>query len=192
MALNADLVQGDHLEPADNLNGVKNIQEFGVEAANNPTADASQKKLCRMCNKHQPLRTKHCHECEKCVLTYDHHCVFFHNCVGEKNRPFFYFYLLLLSLQSLIATLLIESQFSLDFLDYGLLSLFALFMAQFTMIATLFIFHNYLMCRGLTTWEYFAEDVGAKCPYSKGCAYNLKMYWQSGFLGEPAAWVVNT
>lgn len=97
----------DHLElPA---NGVpdKNLPEFGVEAANAAALDSAPKKLCRMCNKYQLVRTKHCHECEKCVLTFDHHCVFFHNCVGEKNRPFFYFYLLVLSGQALLATLLI-------------------------------------------------------------------------------------
>lgn len=148
-----------------------------------------------MCNKYQPLRTKHCHECEKCVLTYDHHCVFFHNCVGEKNRPIFYFYLLILSGQSLIATLLIENEFRLEILDYPLFGLFGCFIAQFTMIATLFIFHNYLMMRGLTTWEYFSEDClpdEARSPYSKGCLNNLKMYWKSGFLEEPAVWVIST
>ncbi len=32
---------------------------------------------------------KHCHDCGKCVGTYDHHCLWLSNCVGEKNRPIF-------------------------------------------------------------------------------------------------------
>jgi hypothetical protein len=30
--------------------------------------------FCRLCGVDQPLRTKHCHQCEVCILTFDHHC----------------------------------------------------------------------------------------------------------------------
>lgn len=80
-------------------------------------------------------------------------------------------------------------------LDYALFGLFAVFIAQFTMLATLFVFHNYLMLRGMTTWEYFSEDClqeGGKHSYSRGCLHNLKMYWKSGFLEEAAVWTAST
>lgn len=32
-----------------------------------------EQKLCTVCNIEQPLRTKHCRSCKKCVGTYDHH-----------------------------------------------------------------------------------------------------------------------
>lgn len=31
-------------------------------------------RFCISCNAEQPLRTKHCKSCRKCVSTYDHHC----------------------------------------------------------------------------------------------------------------------
>ena len=30
-------------------------------------------------------RTKHCHECRKCVQGFDHHCVYLQSCVGSAN-----------------------------------------------------------------------------------------------------------
>ena len=37
-----------------------------------------------------PARTKHCHECRKCVQGFDHHCAYLQTCVGASNyRPFF-------------------------------------------------------------------------------------------------------
>lgn len=32
---------------------------------------------------------KHCEDCQLCVATFDHHCIWIDNCVGEKNRPLF-------------------------------------------------------------------------------------------------------
>ena len=51
-------------------------------------------RYCTVCNMDQPLRTKHCKQCEKCVATYDHHCPWVGNCIGERSRPFFYLFLL--------------------------------------------------------------------------------------------------
>ena len=42
------------------------------------------RKYCIVCNLEQPLRTKHCRVCQKCVATYDHHCPWVGNCIGEK------------------------------------------------------------------------------------------------------------
>lgn len=131
------------------------------------------------------------------MLTYDHHCVFVGNCIGEKNRPFLYFYLLLLAAQSLLATLLVEHMFRLDKLDYWLFAIFAGQIAYFTLVTMFFAFHNYLMCKGLTTWEYFSDEILLATHGSRGdtenlagsCCYNLKMYWASAFLRGPAQWV---
>ncbi|KAI5419051.1 Protein S-acyltransferase 10 [Lathyrus oleraceus] len=35
------------------------------------------------CNVEQPPRAKHCHGCDKCVLQFDHHCVWLGNCIGR-------------------------------------------------------------------------------------------------------------
>ena len=34
--------------------------------------------------------TKHCRECERCVLHFDHHCKWLNNCIGEKNYRLYF------------------------------------------------------------------------------------------------------
>lgn len=47
-------------------------------------------RFCQVCRINRDLRTKHCNICHKCVVGFDHHCLFLNTCVGEKNyRQFF-------------------------------------------------------------------------------------------------------
>jgi hypothetical protein len=50
-------------------------------------------RFCTQCLIDMPLRARHCRMCQKCVSTYDHHCPWLGNCVGERNRKHFYAYL---------------------------------------------------------------------------------------------------
>lgn len=52
-----------------------------------------ESKYCKVCQLEQPLRTKHCKSCNLCVATHDHHCPWIGNCVGERNKARFYYYL---------------------------------------------------------------------------------------------------
>lgn len=52
-----------------------------------------EKKFCRFCKEDQLLRMKHCYDCKLCVATFDHHCIWLDNCIGEKNRPVFFVYI---------------------------------------------------------------------------------------------------
>lgn len=33
-----------------------------------------EKRYCTICNIEQPIRSKHCKDCKRCVAMYDHHC----------------------------------------------------------------------------------------------------------------------
>ena len=41
----------------------------------------AEKRYCTVCNVEQPLRSKHCKDCRRCVALYDHHCPW----TGLKN-----------------------------------------------------------------------------------------------------------
>ena len=62
-----------------------------------------ESKYCSVCHLEQPLRTKHCKSCDMCVATHDHHCPWIGNCVGERNKARFYYYLLVQFFQMIIA-----------------------------------------------------------------------------------------
>jgi len=46
-------------------------------------------RWCPTCEVIKPPRTSHCRDCDNCVYTYDHHCPFVNNCVGQRNYAFF-------------------------------------------------------------------------------------------------------
>ena len=61
---------------------------------------------CKKCGIIRPSRSHHCSVCEKCIEKLDHHCYFLNNCVGRKNYKFFFSYLFLSMINSLIMIIL--------------------------------------------------------------------------------------
>ena len=51
-------------------------------------------KFCESCNIFRPLRTSHCHDCNNCVMGFDHHCVWLGTCVGKLNYTYFYHFVM--------------------------------------------------------------------------------------------------
>jgi hypothetical protein len=47
-----------------------------------PRADPT---WCDKCSITRPPRCHHCSQCQRCVLQFDHHCVWLNNCVGYNN-----------------------------------------------------------------------------------------------------------
>ncbi|KAM3073657.1 palmitoyltransferase akr1 [Clarireedia jacksonii] len=54
--------------------------------------------FCTTCMVRQPLRSKHCRRCNRCVAKHDHHCPWINNCVGVNNHRHFFLYLVTLEL----------------------------------------------------------------------------------------------
>ncbi|XP_049774776.1 uncharacterized protein LOC126162365 [Schistocerca cancellata] len=51
-------------------------------------------RLCHTCRCLRPLRAKHCRVCGRCVEYFDHHCPFIYNCVGLRNRMWFFLFVM--------------------------------------------------------------------------------------------------
>lgn len=55
--------------------------------------------FCIECGVDIPLRSKHCKACNKCVATFDHHCYWLANCIGERNKRLFILFLFIHSIE---------------------------------------------------------------------------------------------
>ncbi|CDW89177.1 dhhc zinc finger domain containing protein [Stylonychia lemnae] len=42
-------------------------------------------RYCTVCNIEQPLRSKHCRKCNRCISTYDHHCPWLGECLSWQK-----------------------------------------------------------------------------------------------------------
>lgn len=139
-----------------------------------------------MCTIEQPLRSKHCRNCNRCVSTYDHHCPWIGNCVGERNRKYFYCYLWQQLFQLVLATIISANLISRDInIPLGIATL--LVVCPFMLfLVYLLTFHTYLSITNTTTWECLSwskisylkvwpRKLGS--PFNIGACSNLRLYF---------------
>jgi palmitoyltransferase ZDHHC9/14/18 len=61
-------------------------------------------RYCSTCNIFRPPRSKHCNSCNVCVSKFDHHCPWVGNCIGERNHVYFFYFLITISLFTILVT----------------------------------------------------------------------------------------
>eukprot|EP01041_Mallomonas_annulata_P011599 gene11599-24284_t len=63
--------------------------------------------ICRTCETLKLPRSKHCALCNICVPTFDHHCIWLNQCVGEHNYKYFLYFLVVHACFFMYASLVI-------------------------------------------------------------------------------------
>lgn len=117
---------------------------------------------CIICKPPVWADSKHCYTCGRCIEGFDHHCPWLNICIGRRN---YRTYLCLIS-QVLLTILL----FCATAVKIGVRLIISAQPWPFApllfcgaaacapllqMVAMLVIFHSYLVCRGITTYEYW-------------------------------------
>ncbi|WBY56929.1 palmitoyltransferase DHHC6 [Plasmodium yoelii yoelii] len=120
---------------------------------------------CIHCDIVQILRTKHCKYCKQCIKTYDHHCLWINNCVGENNRLFFFLYLyfenitIFLTLRhvtKIVCSLVPRPRYILLCWLVVLIFILAIFLIIIFFLA---LYHTYLCMVNETTLENLSRDI---------------------------------
>ncbi|EKX73440.1 zinc finger protein DHHC domain containing protein [Theileria equi strain WA] len=139
-----------------------------------PERVVPKKSHCDVC-KMVDSTSKHCNICNKCVIRFDHHCVWVNNCIGRSNYSLFFALILLstvfttfISVTSLVV--IIQGHWSGEpqkswIVFYGGCNSGLFFFLNYTflilsVISALFLWqllglHCYLLYKGLTTFEYY-------------------------------------
>ena len=95
---------------------------------NNSKSDRSEntlneliEKYCTYCFIDIPIRGKHCKICNSCISTFDHHCNWVGNCIGENNKKIVILFLFIHSLESLMVLIIVNFNFLQFFLEFDVI-----------------------------------------------------------------------
>ena len=84
--------------PANSPKNLHHNQIRNIKLSENLTSTL-ENPFCIDCLVEIPIRAKHCKSCNKCVATFDHHCTWIANCIGEKNKKYFILFLSIHSIE---------------------------------------------------------------------------------------------
>ncbi|KAJ6419711.1 hypothetical protein OIU84_029768 [Salix udensis] len=151
-----------------------------------PPGTSIRTLTCSYCNAEQPPRAKHCHDCDKCVLQFDHHCVWLGTCIGRGNHCQFWWYIfeetaLCLWTGILYITYLKANILRVWWKDAVMILLLVTLSIALIFLLLLLIFHSYLILTYQTTYElvrrrripYLRGIPERVFPFSKGVCRNL-------------------
>uniref|UniRef100_A0A3Q2QCW3 Palmitoyltransferase n=1 Tax=Fundulus heteroclitus TaxID=8078 RepID=A0A3Q2QCW3_FUNHE len=164
--------------------GVTEEQQDMIPAS----AKSLRRRRCAHCLLQQPMRSKHCQACQRCVRRYDHHCPWIENCVGERNHRWFLVYLAVQLLVLLWALHVTWTGFGPApswrpwLRSNGVLLAVGALLALLALVVLLLLgSHLYLVSINVTTWEFmsrhrisYLRHCGADDnPFDRGAARNL-------------------
>ena len=129
-------------------------------------------------------------------MTFDHHCYLLETCIGEKNRPLFYLFLVSELAQSVFSLSLLTTKMRVFQVDVCLLLVLTGTSIVLCLSLLMLVFHSYLMVKGITTWEYFSWPYISylagvdrhRSPFSTGVLSNLREYWSLWCYSTPRQW----
>lgn len=141
---------------------------------------------CTYCNILQPPRSRHCPDCDKCVLEFDHHCLWLGTCIGQGNHCRFWWYIFLETALSIWTGILYITYLKANFTrawwkDGIMILLFSSLTICLIFLLLLLVFHSYLVLTNQTTYElvrrrritYLRDFPERVHPFSKGICRNL-------------------
>ncbi|KAG5415121.1 hypothetical protein BRARA_A02092 [Brassica rapa] len=150
-----------------------------------PPGTSLRNLTCGYCHVEQPPRAKHCHDCDRCVLQFDHHCVWLGTCVGQKNHSKFWWYICEESALS-IWTLIMYIDFLTNvakpwWKNAIIILLLVVLVISLIFVLLLLLFHSYLILTNQSTYElvrrkripYMRNMPERVHPFSRGIKRNL-------------------
>ncbi|XAR58034.1 Protein S-acyltransferase [Bertholletia excelsa] len=158
-----------------------------------PPGSTVRSWTCSYCNIVQPPRAKHCHDCDKCVLQFDHHCVWLGTCIGQGNHCRFWWYIceetaLCIWTGILYITYLQDNISKSWWIDVIMILLLVTLSISVIFLLLLLLFHSYLVLTNQTTYElvrrrripYLRGIPERVYPFSKGACRNLYNFCCAG------------
>ncbi|KAL1199756.1 Protein S-acyltransferase 10 [Cardamine amara subsp. amara] len=150
-----------------------------------PPGTSMRNLTCGYCHVEQPPRAKHCHDCDRCVLQFDHHCVWLGTCIGQKNHCKFWWYICeetALCIWTFIMYMDYLSNVAKPWWKNAIIILFLVILViSLIFVVLLLLFHSYLILTNQSTYElvrrrripYMRNIPERVHPFSRGILRNL-------------------